>query len=152
MVQSINLMIEARVQLISTKTLRVIRKLRLQQGGGSWNVNIAKWILQILLSKAVKQGEGGQKRSKFCKRSLWTTPYLVQKAFLMVWRLKWAKICFSFKDFIWKPSYLLRFPWWMMVRDIDFVILGRELHQGAITLKLWLIFNTFQFPPCPPEW
>ena len=34
MVQSINLMIEARVKLISTKTLGVIRKLRLQQGGG----------------------------------------------------------------------------------------------------------------------
>ena len=56
---------------------RQTHKLRLQQWweGGSWNVNITKQIWQILLSKAVNQGEGGSKRGqKICNRIFWMTP------------------------------------------------------------------------------
>ena len=81
---------------------------------------------------------------------LTSTKTFVQKAFLMVWRLKWAKICFSLKDFIWKPSYLLRFPWWMMVRDIDFVILGRELQPRCNHLEIVTDFQHLSISTLPP--
>ena len=42
--------------------------------GESPNGNFTEYRLEILLSKTVNRGEGGQESPKICQRSMWKTP------------------------------------------------------------------------------
>ena len=59
---------------LRSKTTKLLTEITARGEGGSWNVNVIKWI-SFLSSKVVNQGGRGVKKNpKIGQRSLWTTP------------------------------------------------------------------------------